>query len=138
MTATANEEVVIGTVNVAESLQDLTNVEDSELPRPTGYKLLVFMPILEEKTKSGIVVAPTSMDKERIASVIGYVIDIGPDAYRDPNRFPSGAFCKAGDFIIMRSYTGTRFTVRGREFRLINDDSVEAVVENPDKISRIK
>jgi co-chaperonin GroES (HSP10) len=73
---------------------------------------------------------------EETASIIGYVMRVGPDAYSDPARFPAGAWCKEGDFVIFRSYSGTRFKVQGREFRLINDDTVEATVEDPRGYSR--
>ena len=74
---------------------------------------------------------------EEVGSIVGYVLSVGPDAYSDPKRFPSGPFCKEGDWVVMRSYSGTRFLAHGREFRLINDDSVEAVVEDPRGIVKV-
>jgi co-chaperonin GroES (HSP10) len=74
---------------------------------------------------------------EEVGSIVGFVLKMGPDAYADAQRFPSGAYCKEGDWVLMRSYSGTRFSVHGKEFRLINDDSVEAVVEDPRGIVKV-
>ena len=102
-----------------------------QLPKPSGYKLLIALPEPEEKTEGGILKAKQTMDLEEIGSICGFVLAIGPDAYKDKKRFPNGAYCKEGDFILMRSYSGTRFKIHGKEFRLINDDSVEAVIDDP-------
>ena len=74
---------------------------------------------------------------EETASIIGFVIKTGPDAYSDKERFPNGAYCKEGYFVIFRSYSGTRFKIHGKEFRLVNDDTVEAVVEDPRGYTRV-
>jgi co-chaperonin GroES (HSP10) len=103
----------------------------SQLPKPTGYKLLIALPDPEEKTEGGIIKASQTLQAEEIGSIVGFVLEIGPDAYQSSDRFPTGPYCKKGDWIMMRSYSGTRFKVHGKEFRLINDDSVEAVVEDP-------
>jgi len=71
------------------------------------------------------------VDAESTASIIGFVVKLGPDAYKDDKKFPSGPWCKEGEFVVFRSYSGTRFKYAGKEFRLINDDSVEAVVDDP-------
>ena len=84
----------------------------------------------------GILKSNKTLYEEEIGSIVGMVIKLGPDSYNDKNRFPSGPSCKEGDWIIMRSYSGTRFKIHGKEFRLINDDSVEAVVEDPRGIVR--
>ena len=102
-----------------------------QLPKPSGYKILIALPEPEEKTEGGILKANQTMDLEEIGSICGFVLAIGPDAYKDKKRFPNGAYCKEGDFILMRSYSGTRFKIHGKEFRLINDDSVEAVIDDP-------
>ena len=75
--------------------------------------------------------------REEAASMVGMVLKIGPDAYKDTERFPNGPWCKEGDFILMRSYSGTRIEIHGQEFRVINDDSVEAVVEDPRGIKKV-
>ena len=103
----------------------------SQLPKPTGYKLLIALPDPEEKTEGGIIKASQTLQAEEIGSIVGFVLEMGPDAYQSSDRFPTGPYCKKGDWIMMRSYSGTRFKVHGKEFRLINDDSVEAIVEDP-------
>jgi co-chaperonin GroES (HSP10) len=103
----------------------------TNLPRPTGYFLLIALPEVETKTKGGIVLAEQTVDNQRMASICGHVMDMGPDAYKDPQRFPSGPWCKVGDWVLMRAYSGTRFKVDGVEYRMKPDDSIEGVVEDP-------
>nr|ASN63397.1 co-chaperonin GroES [uncultured virus] len=107
------------------------------LPIPRGYKILVACPQVEEKTEGGIIIAENTRNKESVASILGYVIELGEDAYFDSDKFPTAPYCKPGDWVMFRSYTGTRFKVKGHEFRLINDDSVEAIVEDPRSIERV-
>ncbi len=108
----------------------------AKLPEPSGYRLLIAVPEVSEKTEGGVYMPDQLKKAEETTSVIGFVIKAGPEAYSDVNKFPSGPWCKEGDFIIFRSYSGTRFKVMGKEFRLINDDTVEAVVEDPRGYSR--
>lgn len=103
----------------------------AKLPEPRGYRILIAVPELTGKTEGGVYMPDQLKKMEETASIIGYVLRVGPEAYSDPARFPSGPWCKEGDFIIFRSYSGTRFKVSGKEFRIINDDTVEAVVEDP-------
>lgn len=108
----------------------------SKLPDPKGYRILIAIPEISQKTEGGVFIPDERRNAEETASLIGYVLKVGPEAYADPNRFPGGPWCKDGDFVIFRSYSGTRFKVHGKEFRLINDDTVEAVVEDPRGYSR--
>lgn len=115
---------------------------DRQMPKPTGYKLLVALPERKEVSDGGILLASETVDRERIASVVGQVIDMGPDAYtgetlKGEKRFPSGPYCEIGNWIMMRAFSGTRFSFNGKEFRLINDDSVEAVVADPRGIHKV-
>tara|TARA_B100001057_G_scaffold56093_1_gene49754 strand:+ start:873 stop:1253 length:381 start_codon:yes stop_codon:yes gene_type:complete len=119
---------------VATIKVDNTKVKDdlhAKLPEPTGYRLLIALPEIDEKTQGGVIMPDGLVKDESTASIIGFVIKTGPDAYSDKERFPNGAWCKEGDFVIFRSYSGTRFKVSGKEFRLINDDTVEGVVDDP-------
>jgi co-chaperonin GroES (HSP10) len=109
----------------------------SQLPKPVGYKILIALPQPEETTEGGIIKATQTLQQEEIGSIVGFVLKMGPDAYKSADRFPNGAYCQEGDWIMMRSYSGTRFKVHGKEFRLINDDSVEAVVEDPRGIMKV-
>jgi len=118
---------------------DKTVEEDNvlaKLPDPKGYRLLIAIPEVSQKTEGGLYIPDERRNAEETASLIGYVLKVGSEAYADQGRFPSGPWCKKGDFVIFRSYSGTRFKVMGKEFRLINDDTVEAVVEDPRGYSR--
>ena len=106
------------------------------LPEPSGYRLLIQLPEVEETTEGGIYITDERRNAESVASIIGYVMKMGPDAYQDRNKFPTGRWCKEQDWVVMRAYSGTRLMIHGKEFRLINDDSVEAVVEDPRAIMR--
>ena len=108
-----------------------------QLPVPKGYKILIALPDIEETTKGGIIKASETRRVEEVGSIVGFVLEMGDDCYQDKNRFPNGPYCEKGDWIIMRSYSGTRFMVHGKEFRLINDDSVEAVVQDPRGIVKV-
>ena len=124
---------------VATIKVDNTKVKDdlhAKLPEPTGYRLLIALPEIDEMTQGGVIMPDGLVKDESTASIIGFVLKIGPDAYSDKERFPNGAWCKEGDFVIFRSYSGTRFKVAGKEFRLINDDTVEGVVDDPRGYSR--
>ena len=109
----------------------------SQLPVPTGYHILIGLPEIEEKTEGGILKAKSTLEIEEVASIVGFVIAMGPDCYKDEKRFPTGPWCKEGDFVLMRSYSGTRIKIHGKEFRLINDDPPEAVVQDPRGIKRV-
>ncbi len=107
-----------------------------KIPEPSGYKLLIKPLEVKEKTDSGIYMPDALKNAEQTASVLGFVVKSGPDAYKDADKFPNGPYCKEGDFVIFRSYSGTRFKIDKEEFRLINDDTVEAVVDDPRGYSR--
>ena len=103
----------------------------TQLPQPKGYKILIGIPEVSETTDGGVFMPDGMRSAEETASIIGFVIKMGNDAYSDKDRFPNGPYCEEGDFVIFRSYSGTRFKIHGKEFRLINDDTVEAVVDDP-------
>ena len=106
----------------------------SSLPIPTGYKLLCIVPEVDEKiagTSLDLVRDAATMRAEEHATTVLFVIRVGPDAYKDTAKFPTGPWCQAGDFVLVRTYTGTRFKVFGKEFRVLNDDQIECVVEDP-------
>ena len=107
-----------------------------QLPEPSGYRILCGVPEVEDRTEGGIFKADVTMQYEELTTPVLFVLKVGPDAYKDEKRFPSGPWCKEGDFILTRPMAGSRVKIHGREFRLINDDSVEAVVEDPRGISR--
>lgn len=106
------------------------------LPEPKGYKLLCAVPQVQEEFDGGIIKADDTKKVEEQTTVVLFVVKMGDLAYKDETRFPTGSWCKEGDFVLTRPYTGTRVVIHGREFRLINDDSVEAVVQDPRGIRR--
>jgi len=115
------------------------NADDKakQLPEPSGYHMLVAIPEVEDKYESGLIKADSTMHHEEVLSTVFFVVKMGPDCYKDEKRFPTGPWCKQGDFVLARPNSGTRLKIHGREFRLINDDTVEAVVQDPRGISRM-
>jgi co-chaperonin GroES (HSP10) len=113
-------------------------VEDKakQLPQPKTYHLLCALPEAEEEYDNGLIKASQTMQYEEVLSPVLFVVDMGPDAYKDSKRFPSGPSCERGDFVIVRPNSGTRLKIHGREFRIISDDCVEAVVQDPRGIYR--
>jgi co-chaperonin GroES (HSP10) len=112
-------------------------VKAKMLPEPTGWRLLCVVPeVADTFENSSIVKADSYMRTEEHATTVLFVLKVGPDAYKDPAKFPNGAWCKEGDFVLVRAYSGTRFKIFGKEFRLLNDDQIDAVVDDPRGISR--
>jgi co-chaperonin GroES (HSP10) len=123
---------VVGAVNFAA-----TNAEKaSQLPKPSGYRILCAIPEVEESFESGILKADTTINFEEKLATVLFVVELGSDCYSDKDRFPNGPWCKKGDFVIVRPNAGTRLLIHGREFRMINDDTVEAIVDDPRGIKR--
>jgi co-chaperonin GroES (HSP10) len=107
-----------------------------QVPDPVTYHILCVLPEVDEEYESGLVKAGQTIHYEELLSPVLFVVKMGPDAFKDEKRFPSGPSCKVGDFVLVRPNTGTRIKIHGKEFRVINDDSVEAVVQDPRGISR--
>jgi co-chaperonin GroES (HSP10) len=124
----------------AVDLSGILNKEAEEkakqVPDPSTYHLLCVLPEIDEEYESGLIKAGQTMHFEEVLSPVLFVVKMGPDAYKDEKRFPSGPSCKVGDFVLVRPNTGTRIKIHGKEFRIINDDSVEAVVQDPRGITR--
>lgn len=108
-----------------------------KLPDPTGFRLLIALPEVEETTSAGIYVPEERRDAETVASICGFILKSGPDAYADKARFPNGPWCQEGDWVIFSPYTGVRISVHGQELRIVNDDSVLGVIEDPRGVSRL-
>jgi co-chaperonin GroES (HSP10) len=107
-----------------------------QLPTPSGYRILCAIPEIDKEFESGLVKSEETIRLEEMLTTVLFVIELGPDCYKDPTRFSSGPWCKKGDFVLVRPYAGSRLIIHGREFRLINDDSVEGVVLDPRGIKR--
>jgi co-chaperonin GroES (HSP10) len=127
----------IQAVDLSGILNKTEDEKAKQLPNPVTFHLLCVLPDAEDKYENGIAKTGSTIHFEELLSPVLFVVKVGPDAYGDEKRFPSGPSCKAGDFIMVRPNTGTRIKIHGKEFRLINDDSVEAVVEDPRGISRV-
>ena len=118
------------------TLPDTPEKKAKQIPEPSGFHVLCMVPEIEDKFDSGIVKAETTMFAEERLTTVLFVMQLGPDCYKDASRFPSGPWCKEGDFVLVRPNSGTRLLIHGQEFRIINDDTVEGVVEDPRGISR--
>ena len=117
-------------------LPDTDEKKAKQLPDPVGYRILCAIPEIEEKTAGGIIKTNREQEVEGLLATVLFVLKMGPDCYKDRVKFPEGAWCKEGDFIVVRPHAGTKLKIHGRTFRLINDDTVEAVVDDPRGISR--
>ena len=121
---------------VPTTLPETAEEKAKQLPQPSTYHILCALPEIEKEYDSGLIKAKQTMHFEEVMSPVLFMVAMGPDCYADKERFPSGPSCKVGDFVLVRPNTGTGVKIHGREFRIINDDSVEAVVEDPRGISR--
>jgi co-chaperonin GroES (HSP10) len=124
---------IVGSVSFTATSEEKAKA----LPEPSGYRILVAIPEQDKEYESGILKADQTMYYEEVLSTVFFVVKMGPDCYQDKSRFPNGPWCKVGDFILARPNSGTRLKIHGREFRIINDDSVEGVVQDPRGITRI-
>ena len=131
MTIDLSKAIDLGAVLNKEPEQKAT-----QLPKPQGYRILCAIPETEKEYESGLLKADATLSFEEALTTVLFVVEMGPDCYQDKVRFPNGAWCQKGDFVLVRPHTGSRLVIHGREFRLINDDSVEAVVLDPRGIKR--
>lgn len=118
-------------VDLSAVLNQSEEKKAAQLPEPKGYRLLCAVPEAEETFDSGIIKDSVTKRVEENATVVLFVVKMGDLCYKDESRFPTGPWCKEGDFILVRAYAGTRFKIHGREFRMLHDDAVEGVVEDP-------
>ncbi len=127
----------VSAVNLSGVLSASAEEKAKQVPDPVTYHLLCVLPEANEEYEGGLLKASQTMHFEELLSPVLFVVKMGPDAFKDEKRFPSGASCKVGDFILVRPNTGTRMKIHGREFRIINDDSVEAVIQDPRGVQRV-
>lgn len=123
-------------VDLSAVMEKSAEEKAKQLPKPQGYRILCAIPEVEDTFDSGIAKADTTIRHDELLTTVLFVVDLGPDCYQDKTRFPNGAWCKKGDFVLVRPNAGTRLVIHDREFRIINDDSVEAVVDDPRGIKR--
>jgi co-chaperonin GroES (HSP10) len=132
-----NSPIDLGQAVDLTQLLDKSNEEKAtQLPKPSGYRILCAIPEQEKEFESGILKADETVRVEETLTTVLFVVDLGPDCYLDKSRFPNGPWCKKGDFVLVKPYAGSRLVIHGREFRIINDDTVEAVVDDPRGIKR--
>ena len=121
-------------VGVKKSEKKSEEKEEAKLPTPTGWRLLVLPFKMKEKTKGGIVLAETTLERQQVASQVGLVMAMGPDCYKDKERYPDGPWCKVNDWVMFARYAGSRIKIDGGEIRLLNDDEVLATIDSPEDI----
>jgi len=123
-------------ISIEQTLSEVSR-KAKQLPEPSGYRLLCMVPKIEDTFGDSVIVKSEKIQHvEEQTTMVLFVAKMGPDAYKDTAKFPSGPWCNVGDFVIVRSYTGTRIKIHGTEWRIINDDSVDGVVEDPRGIAR--
>jgi len=127
---------VIPAAPVVDEEYENAEQKAKSMPAPSGFKILCALVEAGDTFENGLLKADETKMVEELTSPVLFVIKLGPDAYKDTEKFPSGPWCKEGDFVITRAYTGTRMKIHGKEFRIIYDDQVEGVVEDPRGISR--
>jgi co-chaperonin GroES (HSP10) len=127
-----NNPEIVGVYSTTTSNED----KAKQLPKPSGYRILCAIPEAEKEYESGILKSDETLRYDELLTTVLFVVDLGPECYADKTRFPSGPWCSKGDFILVRPNAGTRLIIHGKEFRIINDDSVEAVVQDPRGITR--
>ena len=108
--------------------------ESPKLPRPTGWRMLVLPFKMKEKTKGGVILAEDTLERQQVASQVGLVMAMGPQCYKDKERYPEGPWCKEKDWIMFARYAGSRIKIEGGEMRLLNDDEVLATIDSPEDI----
>ena len=113
--------------------KEVTN-EKAKLPEPTGWRLIVLPFKMDEKTKGGIIMNESTLEKQQVASQCGNVLAMGPQCYTDKERYPEGPWCKVGDWVIFARYAGSRIQIEGGEIRLLNEDEILATIKNPEDI----
>ena len=113
--------------------KEVTNEKD-KLPQPTGWRLIVLPFKMDEKTKGGIIMNESTLEKQQVASQCGNVLAMGPQCYTDKERYPEGPWCKVGDWVIFARYAGSRIQIEGGEIRLLNEDEILATVKDPEDI----
>lgn len=127
----------VSAVDLSGVLGKTSEDKASQIPEPKTYHLLCMLPEAKEEYEGGLLKAGQTMMYEELLSPVLFVMKIGPDAFKDEKRFPSGPSCYEGDFVIVRPNSGTRMKIHGREFRIINDDSVEATIDDPRGVQRV-
>jgi len=121
-------------VGVKKSEDKSETKQEAKLPKPTGWRLLVLPFKMKEKTKGGVILAEDTLERQQVASQVGLVLAMGPQCYKDKERYPDGPWCKVNDWVMFARYAGSRIKIDGGEMRLLNDDEVLATIDSPEDI----
>jgi len=121
-------------VGVKKSEDKSETKEEAKLPKPTGWRLLVLPFKMKEKTKGGVILAEDTLERQQVASQVGLVLAMGPQCYKDKERYPEGPWCKVNDWVMFARYAGSRVKIEGGEIRMLNDDEVLATIDSPEDI----
>ena len=121
-------------VGVKKSEDKSETKQEAKLPKPTGWRLLVLPFKMKEKTKGGVILAEDTLERQQVASQVGLVLAMGPQCYKDKERYPEGPWCKVKDWVMFARYAGSRIKIDGGEMRLLNDDEVLATIDSPEDI----
>ena len=136
MTMTSESVDLLKAIDLTGLLHKTADEKAKQLPTPSGYRILCAIPEQDKEFDSGIIKADETIMIEETLTTVLFVVAMGPDCYKDPSRFPTGPYCNVGDFVLIRPNAGTRLVIHGKEFRMINDDSVEGTVDDPRGIRR--
>jgi|TARA_E500000318_G_C3498457_1_gene187387 chaperonin GroES len=120
-------------VKKSKPKKEITN-EKNKLPQPTGWRILVLPFKMNEKTKGGVIMNESTLERQQVASQCGNVIAMGPQCYKDNERYPEGPWCKVGDWVVFARYAGSRINIEGGEVRLLNEDEILATVKDPEDL----
>jgi len=127
---TPNNEII----GVKTSNKKLEEKQETKLPKPTGWRILVLPFKMKEKTKGGVILAEDTLDRQQIASQVGLVLAMGPQCYQDKERYPEGPWCKVNNWVMFARYAGSRVKIEGGEMRMLNEDEVLATIDSPEDI----
>mgnify|MGYP003661173277 FL=1 len=121
-------------VGVKKSNKKIEKKEEPKLPQPTGWRILVLPFKMKDKTKGGVILAEDTLERQQVASQVGLVLAMGPQCYKDKERYPEGPWCKVNDWVMFARYAGSRVKIEGGEIRMLNDDEVLATIDSPEDI----
>ena len=116
------------------ALEEKYKRQEENLPKPTGWRILVLPFKMKDKTKGGIVLADSTLEKQQVASQCGLILAMGPQCYQDKERYPEGPWCKVGEWVMFARYAGSRIKIEGGEIRLLNDDEILATIKSPEDL----
>jgi len=121
-------------ININTKKSEKKEEKEPNLPKPTGWRMIVLPFKMKEKTKGGLVLAETTLERQQVASQVGLVLAMGSQCYQDKERYPEGPWCKVNDWVMFARYAGSRIKIDGGEMRLLNDDEVLATIDSPEDI----